>query len=370
MSQTILNAPFAYVGSNIGSGSFSLGTGANRYIVKFIPSVSDYLNSVRTYIAGVSATVPIGALTCGVYTDSHGNLGTLLESVTNGAAVTAAGVVEWTGFTSASTLTRNIPHYLVFSSSSSNTASFHYIAGLGSGQYYYSASTPTASNFGAMSSADSGVTLTAIAGLSGTVIQYNSGIKDGFPLNSGLITGPNQAAYANREYGTRFATPLNATLRISGVVLGAAKVGSPTGNMRARIYGGNTTTPTLLGTSETVYTPAGCNTSATGKIFYFGSNIVVPPNTVLRVVVSETTQSDSSANRYGLQAFNLNSVDASIFYPWSSIGVSTTLTTDGGATFTDTANSVATTGLILDNDLVFNVNGWMLGQGMSGGMNG
>jgi hypothetical protein len=75
----------------------------------------------------------------------------------------------------------------------------------------------------------------------------------------------------------------------------ATKTGTPTGRLQLQIYAGTSGTLSLLGTTDPVpsFNNAGYPVTAC-----FQSPVIVPGNTTIRVVMSDTSSSDTSANAY------------------------------------------------------------------------
>lgn len=345
----------------------------NWFVVRMIPLTGGQLSKIRCFASSVTGTLGASDCVCDVYNDTAGVLGTLIETRTTVTTTpTGAAVIEWTGFTA--TLTAGTPYYFVFRNAAAsptvNSYTMYYVTGFGSAQYYYTSTAPTAGVFHCFTSTNSGTTLTSVSGMPGMVLEYSGGAKEGFPMNATMTATTNQAAYASREFGNMFITPNYAPMRVVGILAAAGKTGTPTGSLRARVYSGSGASPTLLATTATTLVAAQVNTSLAGKCLYFSTPLVLPMNTAIRVVISETAQADASGNRYGLNAFSFNSSDSTLVYPWSSTAVKTTLSTDGGATFSETSDAAASIYLIPDADQPFDISAIRFNPGMVGGTNG
>jgi len=106
------------------------------------------------------------------------------------------------------------------------------------------------------------------------------------------------------------------------------------------------------------------------KPLYFAASIAIPPQTAVRLVLSETAQSDTSSNKYVLEEVNIHAADNTLMYPWSSSRPAVTLSTDGGATFAETANILPSIFFVLDSNNPFLAGPLLTHPGMSGGMRG
>jgi hypothetical protein len=87
-------------------------------------------------------------------------------------------------------------------------------------------------------------------------------------------------------------------MNVKGVAFGVSKTGTPTGNLRVRVYTDSGGTSTLVATSDVAIAPANVLTGSYWTNFLFSSPVTFVGGTVYRVVLSESTQSDSSSNFY------------------------------------------------------------------------
>lgn len=331
------------------NGAASAGYSVNWLAYAFISLLGGTVSKIRVYANAVNGTLAAGDLVCDLYSDSAGFPSSSLQSSSTVTTVpTGAAWVEFTGFSTALTVgttywivlrnadsapTTNYPTYINFTTLAmlGSTADPGYSANL------------------VYTSTNSGGAWTRTLAAGAFVIDYGSGDIEGIPLQS--ITTSDPQIYASREGGIKFTTPANSGLNVIGVAGVLTKNGTPTGDLRYRIYSGSGSSPTLLGTTVT-RPPASINTSRTPKPLYFSSVINIPASTIIRVVASETTQTDTSGNRYHLEQFVLSSTDTGILVPYTT-QPELTLSTDGGATFTDTANRWPGIWLILDGNAPF-----------------
>lgn len=331
------------------NGSLSGGYSVNWLAFGFIPLRGGTVSKIRVYVNAVTGTLGSSDLVCDVYSDSAGNPNASLQGSSTVTSVpTGAGWVEFTGFSTALTVGTN--YWIVLRNANgtptSNSATYAY---LNSGALLGHATDPSIGQTLVFSSTNSGSTWTRALATGSFIIDYGSGSTEGLPIQSATTSDPQ--IYSSREGGIKFTTPVNVGLNVIGVCAIASKVGTPTGDLRYRIYTGSGSSPVLLATTVT-RAPGTINTSRSQKPIYFSSLVYVPPNTVIRVVASETTQSDTSSNRYSLEYLSLSSTDTGILEPYS-VQPEYTLSTDGGSTFTDTANRWPGIWLILDLDNPF-----------------
>lgn len=331
------------------NGALSGGYSAAWFAFSLVPLLGGTVSKIRVYASAVTGTLASGDLVCDIYSDSNGNPNTSLQSSTTVTSVpTGAAWVEFTGFSTA--LTVGTQYWIVLRNANATptTNSVTYVAS-SSALALGSTSDPASGQALFFISSNSGGTWSRFLGPACFVVDYGGGNTEGWPVQ-GLTTSDPQI-YSSREGGIKFVTPENVSLNVIGVCGAVSKSGTPTGDLRYRIYAGTSTSPTLLGTTVT-RAPGTVNSSRTQKPLYFSAPIIIPGGTTLRVVVSETTQSDTSTNRYNNEQYVLSSTDTGILVPYAT-QPALTLSTDGGATFTDTSNRWPAIWLILDGDVPF-----------------
>lgn len=335
------------------NGSLSGGYSVNWLAYGFIPQLGGTVSKIRVYASAVTGTLGSSDLVCNLYSDSAGSPSTSLQSSTTVTSVpTGASWVEFTGFSTA--LTVGTTYWIVLRNANgtptSNSATYTYLT---NSSILGNSNNPALGQSLVYTSTNSGSTWTRAVSTGAFVVDYGSGNIEGFPVQSGTTGDPQ--IYSSREGGIKFTTPSNTTLNVIGVCAVASKTGTPTGNLRYRIYTGSGSSPTLLATTAT-RDAATISTTRNQKPLYFTSPVSISADTVVRVVASETTQSDTSGNRYNLEFITLSSSDTGILVPYT-IQPEYTLSTDGGATFTDTANRYVSIWLILDAQEPFSSSG-------------
>lgn len=326
------------------SGSLSGGYSVNWLAYGITPLLGGTVSKIRIYASAVAGTLGSSDLVCDIYSDSNGNPNTSLQSSSTVTTTpTGAAWVEFTGFSQALTVGTN--YFLILRNANSSPTTNNITYSYSSTSLVQGNSTdPATAQTTVFTSTNSGSTWTRAASVGFFVIDYGGGSIEGFPVQSGTSGDPQ--IYSSREGGIKFTTPANSGLNVVGVCGVVAKVSSPTGDLRYRIYTGSSTAPTLLGTTVT-RAPGFINTARNQKPLYFSTPLTIPASTVVRVVVSETTQSDTSGNRYNLEHAVLSSTDTGILLPYT-VQPELTLSTDGGATFSDTPNRLPLIWLLLD----------------------
>jgi hypothetical protein len=146
------------------------------------------------------------------------------------------------------------------------------------------------------------------------------------PLNTSSSTA---AAFGTNEAGAKMQMPSGCGFWCDSISFFALKVGTPTGNMRFKLYVYAPDGTTLLSTNTTNATisAADMTTSSQWCKLPLMPPVFIPAGAVVRAVISETAQADTSANAYKY-AFTGGDSDANslAMYP---LLMKTTNTTDG-----------------------------------------
>lgn len=352
-----------------GASTLALNAAATWMAYSFVQDGSKTINKLAAFTSAINGTQANISVSAEIYSDSSGNPGTSLAgpvTLTN----LAAGWWEWAGFTYATTagtrywiVTKNTAgapatDYPTFRHGGLNTSPFETNGGL----HLW--------GWTKKQSADSGATwaTTAVNATFGYRIEYSDATYDGIPCSH--LTGAAAAAgvYGTREEGVLITTPADVKLRIRGAVGVVTKTGTPTGNLQFRLYNGTT----LLATSTPI--PPG-NVSNAYVYAYFATTQVVNPGTSLRIMYSETAQSDTSANRYAPFTYTVQDSAASRgLLPWSIQRTYTEDGTVGTPTFSELNTQILPIGIILDTDDEFDASGAgggiLIHTGMQGGFRG
>lgn len=324
----------------------SIAAATTRLLLGLLPPVSKTLSKVKVYVSAVTGTLGANDIVCELWSMPTGVLGSttapasLLESRNTVTAVpTGASWVEITGFTSA--LTAGTMYALVFrnvnGTPASNNFSIRWVTGL----------LPTAlgsTSFGWVKrqSADSGSTYgTNVGGVGGYTAEMSDGTVIGIPASNAAVLGSGDGIYSARELGAEFTTPSQAKPRVVGVLFICTATGSPSGKLLGRLYEGTT----LLATTEAA--PAR-SANSNFMFCYFTSPVELKAGTAHKATVGETTQSDTSGNRFNLYGLTLEASGSQALMPlagWKKALL------DGTWTVTDT--EAVLVALVLDGDQPF-----------------
>lgn len=308
------------------------------------PAGGKTLSSVRAFLSATSGTLIASDLTCSLYSNSAGSPGSSIEGPKScGSAPSGSAWYDWTGFSTA--LTGGTQYWLVFKNANgtpaSNFPTFRLIASLGGiivGATVFGDSRKT--------SADSGSTWagTSNSQIAGFRLGFSDGSYAGLPLSNFAVSGSGVGVYSARELGSRFTTPSNGKLRVAGLFKSVnAKTGTPTGNARLRLYTGSS--PSLLATTDSLLSVP----DITGVSIiqgYFSTVQTLDPGTVVRVVLSETTQSDASTNRFNSNVFTVDTDSNSLaLMPFGGF----VQTYFDGSSWAETNSALIPCGLLLDD---------------------
>ncbi|MFA6054040.1 MAG: hypothetical protein WC769_01570 [Thermodesulfovibrionales bacterium] len=340
----------------------NLNTTGTWFAYSFIPPETKTLNVVRMFCSGNGGTLTNIAVSCDLYSSLNGAPNVSLESKSIEAGSWAAGWKEFTGFTTQ--VTNGVVYWLVFKNISVNpTTNYPQV-----GYQQNCVNPPYAGNFSLFSwlrktSTDGGSTWSGTtSGVAGFRLAFSDGTYNGLPISA---TGNSDTKiYANSEVGVKLNTPAGITMNVIAVAFYVTFGGTPIGDLRFRIYNGTT----LLGTTLAV---SKANISTAGWVLlYFPVDIVITAGTQIRVVASETTQSDSSSNYYGL--FFATFDDTAESKALMPLGMMKTSTVDATATpvvWTDDNTKGYPFALILDTAGEFGVTGGLkINPGLSGGL--
>jgi hypothetical protein len=157
-------------------------------------------------------------------------------------------------------------------------------------------------------STDSGSSWSYVANTALSRWEFSDGTFTGFPAqNSNTNTSSSEGVYGARELGVLFTTPAGPDLNVIGLNMACRKTGSPTGNVRFRLY---TAAGSLLATSATI--PAGnLATTIQGVTLYLSDTVVLDPATQYRIAMGVDAGGDTS-NYVGSSGVTFESSAASL----------------------------------------------------------
>lgn len=268
------------------------------------------LSKVRFYVSAVTGTLGASDIVAELYqlpdgllsTTTASGSGTLVESrSTVTSTPTGAAWVEVTGWTSVCTAGKQ--YAIVLKNANGTPASNNYTVrwvtglhddGLGSGSM----------GWWKRQSTDSGSTYSSnTAAVAGLELEWSDGSLSGLAASQGSVTAVGDGIYQARELGANFTTPAQARPRVIGVLALLAVSGTPTGNIRFRIYRGTT----LVATTEPQTQRTGASTVQMG---FFTSVQELDAAVEHYVTCGETTNADTSANRINLQELTVRDAAA------------------------------------------------------------
>ena len=198
------------------------------------------------------------------------------------------------------------------------------------------------------SSTNSGGTWTianaATGAISGLRVGYADGTFDGIPIAISAAALVADGVYSTNESGTKFTSPSGVTLNVRGLAMfQGLKTGSPTGTPRLGLWTGTTPVNQGYATPNSAVLSGG---TAQWVNAYFAALVVIPPNTVCRVTMGETTQSDASGNRWNNTQFFTDTDSNSL--PLLPMNGTCQKTYFNGSTWADAAGSMFPFALLLD----------------------
>ena len=327
---------------------------ANTWLAySYVSPIAQTLNTVRAYISAIAA-VPLAAdADCELWSSTAAGIpNAAIETVTASDADPAVGWIQYSGFTTA--LSAGTQYWLIFKNlnalPATNNWTYRFAGNNGElrGLFGVGSATTAAATGLKMHSTDAGSTWTSLL-MSGAFMRlgFSGGGFDGAPFeNVATATGVSQGIYSTRELGTYFTLPTNAKLNVRGVgITIGTETGTPTGNFRLRLYRDTT----LLATSQESWGPT--TISSVGRFIEgtFSSVQALNGGDIIRVVGSETTQSDTSGNRYNLHEHSVeNSADSAALIPMGA-----KRTYFDGTSWTEDATRIIPVVLVLDTGAEF-----------------
>lgn len=363
---------FLPISVQVGNGTFQINSAIKAAGYARVMTETKTLNEFRAYCSTNGGNLALIAMDCDVYDDVNGVPGSVLATASIAAGAFVAGFNDFTGFNISLTaggrywfILKNksadpVTNNPTFRTQAGQVAPVH--AGFRAGNIAgpsttwgeawattpdYTAGTPT---------------WTVSHGAVGYRLKFSDGSYAGFPSSS--LSSNAGSIYGANFRGVVVTTPAHAKLKVSGVTMPILQTGPPTGNLVFKLYNGLT----LLGTSSIVKPGNVAITYPWYVSGYFSTPIEVAPGTMLRAVACDSA-ADDGTHCYQHPEFTIDDTAASkALMPW---GAKRTVSTDSGASFTDTDTVMVPFGLILDTDGEFAPAGGLITHpGMSGGMNG
>jgi hypothetical protein len=172
-------------------------------------------------------------------------------------------------------------------------------------------------------------------------LEFNDGTFDGLPFSVTGALGQSLCVFSSNEYGVRVTSP-PVQLNVVGVRFDVLRSGTPTGSLQYKIYN-----PTSLVATTFSLSQAKVQTTGNKIDLLFPSVQNIAANSDLRIVMSETAQSDTSTNRFGTYQYD---IENSVASKAMMIGGNAKQTRWDGSTWTDTDTNLTTFALLLDPD--------------------
>lgn len=281
----------------------TINTALRKVGFALLPRASKTISGVKFNVNSVGGTLGAGDIKVEVYSDNGAQApnASMSSTTTVTATPTGAALVEATGLSQA--VTAGTPVWLVISNVNATPAvnNFVLLGGASDTNANIVGGTGSFSVYGTRKQTDDGGTTWTAASVSSTfaiIITYSDGSVDGICL-SGIATEVTaNTVYAARELGNLFTYSGIARLRVSGITFFPAKTGTPTGNMLYKLY----EVDTGLSYLTVAIAPALITTAFRAVPLYFNEDTtnfpVLNPGYQYRAVIAESSQSDTSANRY------------------------------------------------------------------------
>lgn len=319
-----------------GNGALGLNTANTLLAMSFLKSTTNTLNGLWLYISTINGTSGNISMSVEVQGDNAGNPNG--SAITGGTVSIAAGGITGTGWLNVTGFTCSMNagsryHIVVKNTASVPATDYPTVRYGASGSWSYPVNGPAA--WGSMvkrHSTDNGANWGSIFPNSfGLRLDYSGGVYAGVPLSNVATLAAGSRIYSNRETGLRFIVP--DKISVIGLCFYAVATGSPTGNLRFRLYRGNDV--------YTTYTSPAANLGA-NHVLYFSSAITLNRGDVVRCVMSQTA-ADSAANAYNSYTYTVHdNSDSRALLPF-----------DGTAQRTETADSTASPVVWTDTNTEF-----------------
>lgn len=333
-----------------GASNFQLNSAANWLAVGFVAPSAKTLSTVEIYASAIAGTPAAGDFRAALYSDNGAKPGTETEGVTNSGTAPTATWLSASGFTAS--VTAGTAYWIVIKNLNGTPASNNFTIqrrSVGSTAWGVlgNAAAGSMGQMVAATSTDSGTNWTKSAAVTPLVLTWSDGTKSGFPY---MLTAANGCTvYGTRECGLYFQNGPSA-VHVRGAFAYAQESGTITGNVRLRIYEGAATTGRTLVATSTETPPGLVSSTATFIAGWFSSPIILKPYAWYALVMSETTQSDTSSNKVQLTYYDIKSDAGNLGGVNMTGSPQYTLSTDGGVTWTNTPLRYSHMGFFLDTE--------------------
>ena len=336
----------------------ALATSTSMVAFSFVAQATGSLTQITFHIAaknGTGASVTVNAYSdaSGAPNIGGGSLGTFtVGTITANSQVTATH--------SGIAVTQGTKYWVVLTNPTSDgTNNFSVVGALANSDE------SNVSLFSGAKSANTGSTWTQLAGL-GMRFGFADGSYAGAPMTSIAFAGTTQGVNSTNQLGVRFTTPANTKYKVAGLGFYLNVSGTPTGNAVFNLYDSS---HTLLAATDAIPNSTVIGISPTWFVRNFSSAYgpqTLQPATTYTVAISETTQSDTAANRITAPLYTWDSDANSLpLIPWSA-----ELDYYNGSAWSPTNNIILPFSLVLatGGEFVSSGGGGLFTNSFSGGM--
>jgi hypothetical protein len=327
------------------------------------------VNSIRAYVSAMTGTLAANDVTAEIQTDSADN-----PSGTNpsgGAAQSANGTpgvgwIEFDGFTAS--LSAATQYWIVLKNPATTSGSpttvyptYQWISGVVSPGVAPGVNS-TLFTWYKKQSTNSGSSWTSLVNqAAGWTLIYSDGTWEGLPISAYAQNSTDKAyntGSASFEVGSKFTSPANAFLNVRAVSISAG-TSSGVGPLVAKLYLG------ASGSTCTLAAKTGSMTSLSGNasIGYFTGDVVIPPATVCRLVLADTSSTGSTSKYFAPSEFTFDPAAPTTLLPFDGSMVKT-VTVNGTSTVGNSPGSAFTDssiGTLMQMALLLDTNGEFAG---------
>lgn len=352
----LISIPFGSVGAATAQVDRTSNNANLWHVYGFVPKESKTINEACIYVQTKSGTLGASDYSMGIYLSTSLGKPTSVQatSTTVSPALASTTLSCFTGFSFAATAGRQ--YWFVVKNLNGTPASNNItirVPGGGRTNQMYGGSQGNNpyTGFAYLETSDGGTNWNNVTsnGGSNIRIKYSDNTYDGFAVSYPIAAadqGTGNRVYSARELGNLFTTPANFTAKLKCISFPAAKIGSPTGNLRYRLYQGTTLVDTTNDTAEV----ATFGVQDAAYPLCFNTAVQLAGSTAYRIVMAESTQSDTSSNTYAPMSWVVDSsTPTQNLRPFNGTMQKTLCTSScNGGTWTETSTEWFGMALFLD----------------------
>lgn len=345
----LLRAPAAILGVHnqqlgLGSTDFAIDGADDRQAFRFMVNADKTLSSLTVFADSVSGSPTGGCEIFATGADGNPTGAALADSTTHTPSPIVNGQVSFTGYSLA--LTGGEWYCAVLRNTHATPASNSYRSPVpnSGGIPLFGMGYGALQNWSVMTSTDAGSAWSGlVVGSTNLSLVFDDASTVGWPYRGQWNTGATDGVFGAREIGNRLTTPAGATLRAIGITFHTRSItGTPTGSLRGRIRLASDNS--LLGT--TYDTSPLVSISGNGRCaLHFEDVVELLPSTAYDFLVGETTQSDTSGNRYNFEGTTIPTGGA------ATLPGSINKVYFDGTSWAETDTQVVHLGVLLDEQL-------------------